>query len=241
MGWSYSFWKGNFYPENLFAKDFLAYYSRKLNSVEVDSSFYRIPSEKTVSDWKQQAPEGFTFSFKFPAKITHIKLLKDCQEETRVFLDRVSILGEKLGVLLIQLPPTFSNKQFVVLVTFLKELPHGYRYSLEVRNRLLLGADLYAVLREQGIALAWVDSAKMPLVEESTVDFAYVRWEGDRKKVTGTLGKKEIDRTADIQAWAKKIVGLTTRGREVFGYFSKYYSGLPPLDAAEFMESATKF
>ena len=78
------------------------------------------------------------------------------------------------------------------------------------------------------MALAWVDAAKMPLATEETADFVYMRWEGDRKTVTGTLGKTEIDRTADIQAWAKKLKPLLEKGTPIFGYFSKYYSGFPP-------------
>jgi uncharacterized protein YecE (DUF72 family) len=82
QGWSYSFWKGSFYPENLAPQDFLAFYAKQFSTVEVDSTFYRIPSIKTVAEWKKQTPEGFIFSLKFPQKITHVKMLKDCQEET---------------------------------------------------------------------------------------------------------------------------------------------------------------
>ena len=97
MGWSYDFWKGNFYPENLTSKEFLAYYAKQFGSVEVDSTFYRIPRAQTVTEWKQQTPEDFMFSLKFPQVITHVKMLKDCREETKVFLEHVGLLGKKLG------------------------------------------------------------------------------------------------------------------------------------------------
>jgi uncharacterized protein YecE (DUF72 family) len=235
MGWSYAFWKGGFYPKNLASKDFLAFYSKHLNSVEVNSTFYRIPKADTVIDWKNQTPEDFTFSLKFPAKITHIKMLRDCQEDTKVFLDRVSLLGEKLGVLLLQFPPLFGKQRLQILASYLKELPRSHRYAVEVRNESLLNQEVYAILKNNNIALVWVDSVKHTLAEEVTADFVYVRWEGDRKTVTGTLGRIENDRTADIKEWTRRLEERIANN-ELFGYFSKYYSGLPPSDAAELVK-----
>jgi uncharacterized protein YecE (DUF72 family) len=233
MGWSYSFWKGGFYPKDLPSKGFLNYYAKHMNSVEVDSTFYRIPTEKTIIEWKKQTPPDFKFSLKFPAKITHIKMLRDSQVETSVFLGRVGLLEEKIGVLLLQFPPTFGQQHLTLLEDYLKSLPKGHRYAVEVRNRLLLNGQVYALLRESNVALAWIDSIKMPLAEEATADFGYLRWEGNRKTVTGTLGKTETDRSESIQAWAEKLKALMSNGTEVFGYFSKYYSGFPPSDAAK--------
>ncbi len=240
MGWSYSFWKPNFYPKGLGSEDFLSYYSKLLDTVEVDSTFYRIPRSETVIEWKQQTPDGFLFSLKFPQKITHIKMLKDAQEETRVFLERISLLEEKLGVQLLQFPPMFRQEHFSLLKDYLAILPKGYRYAVEVRNKSLLSADLYALLKEHNVALAWVDAAKMPLAEEVTADFLYVRWEGDRKTVTGTLGKTETDRSEQIKAWAEKLEALLEKDMPVFGYFSKYYSGFPTWDASELLRYSRK-
>ena len=238
MGWSYSFWKGNFYPQDLPPKDFLSYYAKQFDTVEVDSTFYRIPRTETVTEWKQQTPQGFLFSLKFPQKITHIKMLKDCQEETRVFLEHVGLLEEKLGVLLLQFPPMFRQQHLPLLRDYMKTLPNGFRYAVEVRNKSLLNEDLFALLKERNVALAWVDSPKMPLVTEKTADFVYVRWEGDRKAVTGTLGKIEADREADIQRWAEKLKPLFKKDNSVFGYFSKFYSGFPTSDAEELLKKA---
>lgn len=235
MGWSYDFWKGNFYPENLTSKEFLAYYAKQFGSVEVDSTFYRIPRAQTVTEWKQQTPEDFMFSLKFPQVITHVKMLKDCREETKVFLEHVGLLGEKLGALLLQFPPMFRQQHVPLLKDFLELLPKGYRYAVEVRNKSLLNADFYRLLRDNNVALAWVDSPSMPLTDEVTADFVYVRWEGDRKKVTGTLGKTEGDKIVQIQEWADRLKPLLVKGTEFFGYFSKHYSGYPPSDANEFL------
>ncbi|MCW4009091.1 MAG: DUF72 domain-containing protein [Candidatus Bathyarchaeota archaeon] len=238
MGWSYSFWKGNFYPKELASKDFLAYYAKHLGTVEVDSTFYRIPRTQTITEWHQQTPNGFLFSLKFPQKITHIKMLQNCEEETQVFLERADLLGEKLGVLLLQFPPMFRQRHFPLLAAYLKALPKRYRYAVEVRNKSLLTKELYGLLKEQGVALVWVDAAKMPLAAEVTADFLYVRWEGDRKAVMGTTGKTETDRAKEIQVWTKRVQPFWEKHIPVFGYFSKYYSGNPTGDAQEFLKQA---
>jgi len=237
MGWSYDFWKGNFYPKNLASNEFLAYYSKQFDTVEVDSTFYRIPSKKTVLDWKEQTPNGFIFSLKFPQIITHVKMLRNCEEETQVFLEHAELLEEKLGPLLLQFPPTFRDDGMPLLREFLERLPKGHRYVVEVRNKNMLTARLYAVLRDNTVALAWVESTFMPLVSELTSDFIYVRWEGDRKKIHGTFGKTEVDRTGEIALWADKLKPFRVRKMEVFGYFSKYYSGFPPSDIPTFLKS----
>jgi uncharacterized protein YecE (DUF72 family) len=230
IGWSYNFWKGNFYPNRTASKDFLAYYSTKFNTVEVDNTFYRIPNQQTIINWKKQTPEGFLFSLKFPQVITHIKMLKDCQNETNAFLSRVALLKEKLGCLLLQFPPAFENGVLPLLKVFLRDLPREHRYVVEVRNKKLLNNDFYSLLKEYNVGLAWVDSSQMPQIDEVTSDFIYVRWEGDRRKVKGTLGKIEADREGDLRLWADKIKPFVSKQVEVFGYFGKYYSGYPPSD-----------
>jgi len=164
-------------------------------------------------------------------------MLKDCQEETTVFLERVGLLEEKLGVLLLQFPPMFRQQHFPLLADYLKALPERYRYAVDVRNKSLLNPEVYTLLREHNVALVWVDTPKMPQISEITADFLYVRWGGDRKIVTGTLGKIEVDRSLQIQEWAQKIRPHSEGGQIVFGYFSKYYSGFPPSDVEHFLTS----
>jgi uncharacterized protein YecE (DUF72 family) len=238
MGWSYDFWKPGFYPKTLASSDFLAYYSKQFNSVEVDSTFYRIPREQTVLSWKEQTPIGFVFSLKFPRVITHVKMLRDCEEETRVFLERAELLEEKLGSLLLQFPFSFRPEHVPLLEKFLGTLPKEHRYVVEVRDKKMLENSFYSMLKANGAALAWVDSASMPIITEVTSNFLYVRWEGDRKKVNGTLGKTEIDRTSDIKLWARKLKPYLKKQMDVFGYFSKYYSGNPPTDIQTFIDSS---
>ena len=227
IGWSYIFWKGKFYPQRTLAKDYLAYYSTQLNTVETDSTFYRIPTTQTVINWKKQTPKNFQFSLKFPQVITHIKMLKDCQNETNVFLDRASLLEEKLGPLLLQFPPNFGIEHLPVLDAFLEKLPRHHRYVVEVRNNSWLNEEFYSCLKANKAALAWTDRPLMAQISEVTADFLYFRWEGDRKKVNGTLGKIEADRPEDLKLMAGTIKPLVTK-MEVFGYFGKYFSGYPP-------------
>jgi uncharacterized protein YecE (DUF72 family) len=231
MGWSYGFWKGNFYPENLPSKEFLAYYAKRFKTVEVNSTFYRIPRRQSVLDWKEQTPKGFVFSLKFPQVITHVKMLENCQGETSVFLERVGLLKEKFGALLLQFPYAFGAEHVTLLRDFLQNLPKEHRYVVEVRNRKLLNDSFYSVLRDNNVVLAWVDSPFMPQISEVTSDFIYVRWEGDRRRVKGTLGRIEVDRAEKIKLWADRIKPFLERQTEVFGYFSKYYSGHTPSDA----------
>ena len=230
IGWSYKFWRGKFYSNKTTPKDYLAYYSSQFNTVEVDSTFYRIPTPPTVANWKEKTPENFRFSLKFPKIITHIKMLRDCQNETGVFLDRADLLREKLGALLLQFPPNFSIDHLTDLKNFLKNLPENYRYVVEVRNKSWLNQDFYSILKANNIALAWAENPLMDQFNEITADFLYFRWEGDRKKVSGTLGNIEVDRAEDLKLVAEKIKSYIDRQKMVFGYFGKYYSGYPPSD-----------
>jgi uncharacterized protein YecE (DUF72 family) len=235
MGWSYGFWVGNFYPEGARPNEFLNEYSKHFGTVEVNNTFYRVPSESVLLNWRDQTPEGFLFSAKFPQVITHKKMLKDCEADLEFFIERISRLQEKTGPLLLQFPPAFGPEKTALLGDFLPRLPKRHMYALEVRNRKLLSDRLYSLLRENRVALAI--SPLMTETEQVTADFVYIRWEGDRRKVNGALGKVEVDRTDDIKKWAKKIEEFLDETKEVFGYFSKYYSGHPPTDARLLVES----
>ena len=156
-------------------------------------------------------------------------MLKDCQPQTDAFLNRVAFLKEKLGPLLLQFPPTFTAKHFKDLADYLKKLPKQNRYVVEVRNKSWLTTEFFNLLRENRVVLAWAETPLMAEITEVTGDFLYMRWEGDRQAVVGTLGKVETDKTGDYAHWAEKIKPYLAK-TEVFGYFAKYYSGFPPHD-----------
>jgi uncharacterized protein YecE (DUF72 family) len=230
IGFSYNFWKDNFYPNKTPSKKYLNYYSSKYNTVEIDSTFYRIPTEKTVTNWKQQIPPNFKLALKFPQLITHVKKLKNCKSETLLFLQRANLLEEKLGPLLLQFPPNFSINRLLDLEDYLQTLPRHNSYAVEVRNKSWLNEDFYSVLRANGVALVWADGPLSLQISELTANFLYMRWEGDRKKVNGTLGKIEVDRKKDLKAWADRITFFLEKQMTIFGYFGKYFSGYPPSD-----------
>jgi uncharacterized protein YecE (DUF72 family) len=233
MGWSYDFWTSNFYPKDAKPDSFLSEYAKHFHTVEVDNTFYRIPSKDTVVKWRDQTPPEFLFSAKFPRRITHEKMLKDCDEIVRVFFERMSLLQVKHGPLLLQFPYAFKLEHLDLLRDFLSTLPKTLQLVVEVRNKKLLTEELYSLLQENRTALALVEQPFMPTTEVMTSNFAYIRLEGDRRKVSGTLGKVEIDRTEDVSRWAEKIKKWADLSSDVFVYFSKFYSGHPPTDAKQ--------
>jgi uncharacterized protein YecE (DUF72 family) len=231
MGWSYDFWVGNFYHSGTEPQDFLREYSKHFRTVEINSTFYRIPYERTVKKWKKQTPPDFLFSAKFPQRITHEKILRASKDDLEFFIKNVSFLGDKLGPLLLQFPHSFKSEEFDVLKDFLSILPEGKRYVVEVKHKSWLEERFYKMLTDNNVALASTDTLWMPELIEVTADFAYLRWEGNRKKIKGTTGKVEQERGKEILEWAERIKGLIDDSIEVFGYFSKYYSGHSPTDA----------
>lgn len=230
MGWSYEHWIGSFYPSGTRPEEFLREYSKRFDTVEVDNTFYRIPSPSTVGKWRDETPTGFIFSAKLPKSITHEGSLGETTERLNVFLRNISSLGPKLGPLLLQFPPSFGPGNAGVLRDFLSGLPKGFRFALEVRDKGWLEESFYSLLKDRGIALALVEAPWMPLVEEVTSDFVYVRWEGDRRRVQGTLGRVEVDRSDALAKWAETIAKFLDDSLEVYGYFSKFFSGHPPTD-----------
>ncbi len=235
MGWSYDQWVGNFYPLGTKAVDFLSEYAKNFHTVEIDSTFYRVPHSETVKKWKDRTPKTFIFSAKFPRAITHIKMLKDSLNKLQHFIKNISQLGSKLGPLLLQFPYKFKPEEFDNLKDFIQNLPGQYRYVIEVRNKKWLEDRFYSLLRDNGVALALVDHPWMPEMEEITTEFTYIRWEGDPRKIKGNSGKVEKDRMKDIKNWAEKIRKYLDASIEVFGYFSKHYSGHSPTDAKQFI------
>ncbi len=234
MGWSYDFWRGNFYPED--SENLLTEYAKNFSTVEIDNTFYRIPSNDIVMKWRNEVPDDFIFSAKFPRKITHIKMLEDCKEDMEVFVEHISLLGNKLGPLLIQLPPGFKPEKYGILKDFLAGLPKGRRFAVEIKNKKWLDENFYDLLKDNGVALALIDHPWMPEMSTITADFTYIRWEGDRRKIKGTAGIVERDRSGDIRDWGMKIKGFVENSVEVFGYFSKTYSGYPPGDVRALLD-----
>ena len=243
--WSSEDWVGVFYPPGTPSADFLGAYAQHFDTVEVDSTYYRIPSESMVRNWRARTPPGFTFAAKFPQVITHEKVLVDCREELANFLRAMSLLEDRLGPLLLQFPyfnkKTFARQEdfLVRLIPFLEELPSGFQFALEVRNKHWVNARLLDILRRKRVALALIDhpwmtpisqlvSSKLDLV---TADFAYIRWLGDRKGIeekTKHWDRIIIDREEEMRIWIPVVRQLLQRRIQVMGYFNNHYAGFGP-------------
>jgi uncharacterized protein YecE (DUF72 family) len=243
-------WEGSFYPVGMKAADYLAYYSTKFDSVEVDSTFYRTPAATTVTGWNRKTPEHFIFSVKVPQQITHEKILVDCEPELKEFVQVMELLGEKLGPMLLQFPyfnrSVFtSGAQFLArLKPFLAKLPKDHKFAVEIRNKKWLDAAFAKLLRDHGVALALQDQSWMPMPWEYeggaiTADFTYVRWLGDRKgieTVTKTWDKTVVDRKSQLMSWVDYLQPIKKRGVTIYAYANNHYAGHGPATVAQFLK-----
>jgi uncharacterized protein YecE (DUF72 family) len=235
-GWSYADWEGTLYPEGLPAGSRLAEYAKHYATVEIDSTFYGTPKGTTVERWRKVAPRGFLFAAKFPQEVTHERKLVDVRSEAEGFVRTMQALGDRLGPLLLQLPPDFSVEGMGVLEDFLTALPEGPRYAVEVRHRSWLGSDLPQLLRECGAALTLVDYPRMPRLEQATTDFAYIRWLGNRREFPSGHTHPKKDRDEDLLWWAGVVDRFLTEGKTVFAYANNHYQNHSPSTLEQFVE-----
>jgi uncharacterized protein YecE (DUF72 family) len=243
-------WEGSFYPAGMKPKDYLTFYSTKFNTVEIDSTFCRTPSRATVQGWADKTREGFLIAAKVPQIITHEKCLVDCGTELTEFTDTMDLLGDKLGPLLFQFP--YFNKDasesadefLAVLKIFLKTLPKGYKFAVEIRNKNWLTAEFADLLRWHGVALALQDQLWMPLPGDMKFDyltagFTYIRLLGDRKgieKQTKVWDKVIVNRSAALRTWVGVCQQAVRRGVSVFVYVNNHYAGHAPATIAQFLK-----
>ncbi len=234
-GWSYADWEGTLYPEGLAPGARLAEYVKSYATVEIDSTFYGTPRRSTVQKWREVAPEGFLFAAKFPQEITHEKNLAGCEGAAENFVRVMEGLGDRLGPLLLQLPPSFTVEGMDTLETFLDSLPDGFRYAVEVRHRSWLRPDLTDLLWEHGAVLTLVDYPRMPRVEEATADFVYIRWLGDRREFPEGHTHPKKDRRKDLRWWSALVDRFLSEGRTVFAYANNHYQNHSPSTLEQFL------
>ena len=235
-GWSYSDWEGTLYPKALPSGSRLAEYVKRYATVEIDSTFYGTPRRSTVQKWREISPEGFLFAAKFPQEVTHERKLVDSEVEAESFVRTMAELGDRLGPLLLQLPPSFAVGGMGVLEDFLKRLPDGFRYAVEVRHRSWLGSDLPEMLRERGAALTLIDYPRMPRMEEATADFSYIRWLGDRREFPSGHTHPKKERKDDLLWWSDLVGRFLEEGRVVFAYANNHYQNHSPSTLDRFLE-----
>jgi uncharacterized protein YecE (DUF72 family) len=226
-GYSYPSWKGAFYPARLPARDMLAYYAGQFPTVEINHSFYRMPSERTLREWAGSVPPGFRFALKLNQKLTHVQKLKDCEELLERFLGAAAALSgaEQLGPILAQLPPHF-RADLGTLDEFLRQVPPLFRFALEVRHRSWHTDETYALLRQHGIALCLADTDDAPAPDVVTAGFVYVRL------------RREEYASDDIAAWRARCRAWVAAGLDVYAYFKHEDAGRGPAYARALLAGA---
>lgn len=235
-GWSYTSWVGPFYPKGTPQTKWLEYYSKVFDCVEIDSTFYSMPSPIRTKKWARTTPDDFRFTAKFPKVITHDKAFYNVDRELELFTASMATMKEKLLCLLIQLPPSISYKGgFATLRNFLKLVDPRFRYAVEVRNRSWFNEEFYEYLRGEKVALVWnqLDAIRAPPVV--TTDFVYLRFIGDRSIQEKDFGRIQNDRSDEMKAWASEIRKLSDTPLAIVNV-NNHYTGYGPGTAAAFMQ-----
>jgi len=247
QGWNYDDWTTKadgvtvFYPRGTRSNEMLETYAKIFDTIEVDSTFYAIPASSAVENWYKKTPENFTFSLKMPQEITHEYGLREpsfsIMEE---FCERVSLLKEKLGVILIQLPPNFeaSKENAQAVREFLAELPKKIRFAIEFRNREWLIDWTFEELKKNSVALCLVEGNWIPreimfeAMQKPTADFSYIRFMGERDLTS--FDKVSRHQDANMQMWKTEIQKI--KAKDIYIYFSNFYEGHAPASVSKLKE-----
>jgi uncharacterized protein YecE (DUF72 family) len=230
-GWNYASWRhGVFYPDGCPASRWLAYYARVFDTVEVNATFYRLPTVKAVQGWVDQTPDDFVFSVKMSRYITHVKRLRDLEPSLELFYSRIEplVASPKLGPILWQLPPTFQRND-PRLASALAALPPG-RHAFEFRHASWFVPEVMALLRAHGVALVIGDRPEVHAFQthELTADWTFVRFHA------GTRGRRGNYSETELREWAERLRSWPVR--ELFAYFNNDWEGFAPRNALRLRE-----
>ncbi len=224
-GWNYTDWRERFYPHGLPARRWLEHYASVFETVEVNNTFYRLPTREAVAGWVQQTPPGFILTLKASRYLTHVKRLRDMDTGVARYYERIEpLLGSpKLGPIVWQLPPNFRRDD-ERLAAALAALPAG-RHCFEFRHESWFADDVYARLREHGVALVIGDTPQRPFqTHEMTADWTLVRFHWGARGRRGNYSEREL------ATWARRIAQWRRRV-EVFAYFNNDWEGFAPRNA----------
>ena len=231
-GWSYPHWgNGVFYPRGLPVADWLSFYATRYPAVEINCTFYRLPSPEALARWHEATPAHFRFTAKASRFLTHRKKLASPEIHTARFLERISVLGEKLAAVLFQLPPfwKFDRKRLIEFSRFLSQqkLAPRLRFAIEVRNASWLVPDTLEILRQHRIALVHSDPRGLSIPRDPTTDFLYLRRHGS--PTPGLIAYTARELNFD----ARWIEGQTDAGRDVFCFYNNDTECAAPRNAAQ--------
>ena len=228
-GWNYPHWKGSFYPDDLPDEQWLAWYAERFDTVEINATFYRLPTTDTLDAWREAVPAGFRFAVKASRYITHMKKLKDPRESTARFFAAIERLGERLGPILFQLPPNW-HCNLERLAGFLEALPAGYRYVFEFRDESWWIDEVADLLRQHEAAFCLFDLAGAAPPRRVTSDLVYLRLHGPDGAYRGRYSD------ASLRAWADAIRSWRDEGRAVHCYFDNDTDAQAPADARRLVD-----
>jgi len=228
-GWAYDHWLGVFYPHSLNKKEMFDFYTSRFGTVEINNSFYHLPSQKTLETWRDTSPKDFMFSVKASRYITHMKKLKNPGEALRTFLDRISVLKSKLDVILFQLPPRW-NCNYERLEAFVELLPSGRRYTFEFRDTSWDRDDVFSLLEKNNLAycIYELDGHRSP--KTVTADFVYIRLHGPDGPYQGSYSDR------DLSGWAGAISTWRSMGKDCYCFFDNDQNGYAAVNALRLNE-----
>lgn len=230
IGFSYPDWSGPFYPEYLKQADWLEYYSRHYDTVELDTTFYAIPPIERVERWAAAVPANFRFCPKTPRTITHEGLLATKADEMRRFVEACRAFGPKLGAVLIQFPPSVTAERFADVDAFLGSLPADARFAVEFRHRSWGTADALHLLHDRGCAFVSAEYATRPARVFATADFLYLRLIGVHD--TYPKHERELADPSDRLAWWREAAGrVAEKVTGGFVFANNDYAGYAPATA----------
>lgn len=217
-GWSYPHWRKRFYPEDLRLVELLHHYGQTFSTVEINTSFYHLPSAQVFENWRRAVPSGFVFAVKASRYLTHVKKFKDAEESWDRLYTNLLSLEEKLGPVLFQCPPNWSRNTDR-LREFVRLLPEGRLFAFEFRHPSWFEEDVYKVLTEAKAALCLADSPKYPLQIEVTAPFVFIRFHGGRAGAGSEYSDEELG------SWANRIGEFKTEGLDIYAYFNNDAAG----------------
>lgn len=230
MGFSYKDWVGTFYPPGLAARDYLSHYGRIFNAVEIDSTFYGIPKPGSVIRWRDNSPDDFKICPKVPRSITHESGLLNVESEMANFLQTISAMGEKLGTILLQFPPSFSSSNRKVVNDFLEQLPTNQIYAVEFRHPSWYSSQTTDMLAKHEVCWAATEFQGVPREVDLTTDIIFIRLVGQHGRFQ-SHDREQIDVSPQLEAWWQWILSKSDNVRAVYVFFNDDFSGHAPATA----------
>lgn len=224
IGFGYQDWNGEFYPSGMPTRDYLRYYSRNFNAVEIDTTFYGSPKAETVHRWISDAKNDFIFCIKMPRSITHQMGLIGTRGLVSEFCDAARLFGDKLGVILIQLPPRFTADSVNVLDTFLRELPNDFRFAVEFRDVSWYTKTTEKLLTKHNICWVITEYPSLPMDIRRTSEFLYIRWIGKHGSYDHHTFERK-DMTSQLEWWWDQIISHLGDINLFYGFFNNDYAG----------------